>query len=278
MTAVLLALASALAYGVSDFIGGVAAGRVPPWAVAFGAQVSSVALVTSVALLQGPQMSSTSLAWAVLAGLGNGLGTVFLYRGLSSGRMGVVAPLSGVFAAVVPVVVAVATGERPGPVVWAGMVAAAPAIWLVASMPSESEPTESTSAAVLDGVLAGIGFGLTFAGVSQMDQADGLLPLAVTQAFAAVVIIVAGPAGVRWLPRVRELPGPMTCGVLGASALVMFMVSTHHGLVTVTAVIASLYPAATVLLAAIVLREPIHRTQAIGLAMCAVAVGLVAAG
>ncbi|MGK2874138.1 MAG: EamA family transporter [Nocardioides sp.] len=282
MIAVVLALASACAYGISDFVGGVASAKLPPWVVAFGGQCTAAILVLVAAAVDGFALSGPSIAWAVVAGIGNGLGTVFLYRGLSKGRMGIVAPLSGVFAALVPVLLAVGLGERPGYLVWLGIIAAAPAIWLVASAPDPG-PTDlddrTQSSAVLDGVLAGLGFGLTFAGVSQIDEGDGLLPLALNQIVAASVIIVAATlAGARFRPTLRELPAPLACGLLGATALVLFLVSTQHGLIAVTAVIASLYPAATVLLAALALGERIHRSQAVGLALCVAAVSLVAAG
>lgn len=292
MIAVVLALGSACAYGISDFVGGVASAKLAPWVVAFGAQCTAAVLVLGLATVEGLAVSVSSVAWALVAGVGNGLGTVFLYRGLAKGRMGIVAPLSGVFAALVPVALAVGLGERPGSLVWFGIFAAGPAIWLVASAsdtaavpspalanPTPTTPAERPSSGALDGVLAGLGFGLTFAGISQIDQADGLLPLVLNQAVAAVVIVVAATvARSRFLPALRDLPAPMACGALGAAALVLFLLSTQHGLIAVTAVIASLYPAATVLLAALVLGERIHRTQAVGLALCAVAVSLVAVG
>ena len=108
---VLLSLVAAASYGLADFNGGWLAKRVSPWTVALTAQAGGALATLVVALLVDGRPTGADLGWAVLAGLGNGVGTAFLYRGLSSGRMGVVAPVSGVGAALLPVVVGVAIGS-----------------------------------------------------------------------------------------------------------------------------------------------------------------------
>jgi drug/metabolite transporter (DMT)-like permease len=279
--AVLLSLASAMAYGLSDFLGGVYAKRVGPWAIAFVGAVTAAVLVAGFSGLTQGDPGSADFGWSAVAGLGNGLGTAALYRGLSSGRMGVVAPVSGVGAAVVPVLVGLAAGERPGLVVWGGIVVAMPAIWLVASEPTNLDGTAATDhrSGLLDGILAGLGFGVLFAALGQIPEEAGFLPLATNSVVAAAVIaVVATATRSPWVPRGRASYGGAVCGALGALATGFFLVATQDGYLTVTAVIASLYPAFTVLLAFGVLREHVHRAQAIGLALCAVAVGLVAGG
>ncbi len=276
--AIVLSLFAAAAYGLSDFIGGVLAKRVSPWAVAFAGALGGALAIAVVALVDGGDPRGADYGWALLAGVGNGFGTAFLYRGLSSGRMGVVAPVSGVGAALVPVVVGLATGERPGLVVWIGMVVALPAIWLVASEPATAEPVGSRSGLV-DGVLAGLGFGTLFAALGQIPEESGFLPLALNQLLAAVVIAaVATTLRAAWVPRERAAYAGAICGGLGALATGLFLLATQTGLLTVAAVITSLYPAFTVVLAFSVLHEHVHRAQAVGLALCAVAVGLVAGG
>ena len=127
--------------------------------MAFVGALAGAAAVAAFALVDGGDPQRADYAWSVLAGVGNGFGTAFLYRGLSSGRMGVVAPVSGVGAALVPVVVGLATGERPGALVWAGMLAALPAIWLVASRAGDDRAAARLVPGCVDGVLAGLGFG-----------------------------------------------------------------------------------------------------------------------
>jgi drug/metabolite transporter (DMT)-like permease len=274
---VLLALSGAVFYGLADFLGGLGSRRTSPWAVAWVAAVSAAGLVLLASLFVEGAPDAASLWWALLAGVGNGLGTAFLYRGFSSGRMGVVAPISAVGAAVVPVAAGLVGGERPGGAVWVGIVMALPGIWLVSREPDLVESPARSG--VADGVLAGLGFGTLFAALGQIPESAGLLPLAVNQVVAGVVIMaVAQALRASWLPRQRPALVGLACGVLGAAATGAFLVATQHGDLTVAAVLASLYPAFTILLAASLLREPIHRGQGVGLVLCGAAVALVAAG
>lgn len=286
MIAVLLALTSAVSYGVSDFVGGVTGQRASPWAVAAAGALGGAASVTVLALLTPGHPNGAALAWGAAAGLGNGVGTAFLYRGLSSGRMGVVAPVSGVLAVVLPVAVGVATGERPGVLVWLGIASAVPAIWLVAREPEpedtarepETRGATPTGSGARDGVLAGLGFGGLFACLGQVPDGSGFWPLVLNQLVGLAVIAACATAlRAAWVPVGRAWGGAMA-GVLGGAATGSFVLATQHGLLSVSAVLASLYPAFTILLAALVLHERIHRVQAWGLGLCGAAVVLVALG
>lgn len=279
--AILLSLLSALSYGLSDFVGGVTSKRTSPWSVALVGQTAGAAVMLAVAWAVGGTPTGSDAGWAVVAGAGNGFGTAFLYRGLSSGRMGVVAPVSGVGAALVPVAVALATGERPAALVWLGVLAALPGIWLVARepVPEDVGGDLPRSSGLVDGVLAGLGFGGLFAALAQIPESAGLYPLAMNQVVAgAVIIAVATALRTPWLPRQPIALVGAVSGTLGALATGAFLLATQSGYLTVTAVLASLYPAVTVLLAATVLRERVHRGQAVGLVLCGAAVALVAAG
>ncbi|MDF1603171.1 EamA family transporter [Nocardioides sp. YIM 152315] len=276
---ILVSLLAAASYGLGDFNGGIFSKRGGPWAVSLLAQLAGTVLVLLVALVDGGSPTAGDLGWAVVAGIGNGFGTAFLYRGLSSGRMGVVAPVSGLGAVLVPVVVGVATGERPGALVWLGVLAALPAIWLVSREPADDGPPIGPGSGLVDGVLAGAGFGSLFAALAQIPEEAGWLPLALNQLVAGgAIILVAVALRQDWVPRNRYALGGVISGALGSLATGLFQVATHQGFLTVAAVITSLYPGFTVLLAATVLREPVHRAQAVGLALCAGAVVLVAAG
>jgi drug/metabolite transporter (DMT)-like permease len=277
--AALLALLGAASYGVSDFVGGIIGKRADPWAVAAAGAVGGAASTTVLALLDPGGPTRVDLAWGALAGIGNGTGTAFLYRGLAAGRMGVVAPVSGVLAVIIPVVVAVATGERPGALVWVGIVSAVPAIWLVAREPGGSgDPAAGAGSGACDGVLAGLGFGVLFACLGQVPDTAGFWPLVLNQVVGVVVVALAATLlGATWVPRGAAWGGTLA-GVLGGVATAAFVVATHHGLLSVSAVLVSLYPAFTILLAALVLREHVHRVQAWGLALCGAAVVLVALG
>ncbi len=166
---------------------------------------------------------------------------------------------------------------------WAGIAAAVPGIWLVSSSAEASlKPgggRESLAAGVTDGVLAGLGFGILFAALGQVPDSSGWGPLVLCQVVSVpAVVLLATALRVPWVPRGRTVRLAVLAGPLGASATGFFLLATQHGYLTVAGVLASLYPASTVLLAAVVLRERIHRVQGVGLVLCAVAIACVAAG
>jgi len=280
---VLLALGSAIAYGLSDFLGGLFSRQSSVWPVAVVVQAVGAVCVLLAALLFAGDPSAASLWWGVLSGLGSGLGTAFLYRGLATGRMSVVAPLSAVGAAVLPVLVGVAAGERPEVVAWVGIACALPAIWLVAAGEGDENVSGAhvrpTGRAVLDGILAGLGFGFLFVALGQVPDGAGLLPAGLGMA-ASIVVVAVLAAALRkpWVPRDRGSWSGAVVGVVAALATVLFQLATQSGLLTIASVLSSLYPAFTVLLAVLVLREQIHRGQAVGLGLAGAAVTLVALG
>lgn len=281
--AILLALFSALAYGLSDFVGGLVSRHVSAWPVAVVGQLSATTCTFLVAIFVEGSPTSADLLWAVVAGIGSGVGTGFLYRGFAAGRMSVVAPVSAVGAAVVPVVVGALGGERLSFVVWTGILLALPGIWLVSSsteeLPDGAVPRASLAEGVLDGILAGLGFGVLFAALGQVPEEAGLWPLTLAQAVSLpAVILLAVSLRAPWVPRSRRAWWALAAGPLGASATLAFMLAAQYGYLTVSGILTSLYPAATVLLAALILKERIHRAQGLGLGLCAVAIGLVAGG
>jgi drug/metabolite transporter (DMT)-like permease len=276
---VLLALVSASLYGVSDFVGGVASRRLSVWPVGVLACVGALAgsLVLAVSFPGAP--TRADLGWGLLAGIGSGSGTAFLYRGLALGRMGVVAPLSAVGAVLLPLLVGLVTGERPDLLAWTGIVVALPGIWLVSREEGnvDGSPDRSGRAGmvegVVDGILAGVGFGILFAALGQVPDGAGYWPLTANQVVSVIAMVGAAlllggdPVPRRAAEAIGLLPG-----VLASLAVAFFILATHHGLLSIAAVITSLYPAFTVLLAIVVLREHVHRVQAAGLALCAASV------
>lgn len=277
--AVLLALCSALAYGLSDFVGGVLARRTSAWSVAVVGQSSSFLCIGGLAFLVDGDPAPVHFAWALVAGVGGGGGAGFLYRGFASGRMAVVAPVSAVGAAVVPVLVGAVAGERPSLLVWLGITVALPGIWLVSSTPGTAAEPGSFAAGVVDGALAGLGFGVLFAALGQVPESAGWWPLTVSQAVTVpAVVLLATVLRAPWVPRGRSVRWAVLMGPLGAGATGSFLLAAQQGYLSVAGVIASLYPASTVLLAALLLHEKVHRTQGVGLGLCAVAIACVAGG
>jgi drug/metabolite transporter (DMT)-like permease len=281
--AVLLALLAAFSYGLGDFVGGLGSKRASPWMVALVSQLAGALGIGILSLFVSGSPSAADMAWAALAGSFVGLGTVFLYRGLASGRMGVVSPVSGVGAALVPVLVGLIAGERPSTLIWLGMLVALPGIWLVSRTPVTAA-TETGGSGLLDGVLAGVGFGGMFAAIGQVDEGAGYLPLVLDQFVGGVVVlVVAMTLRIDWVPRLRAgqsravLQGALAGALAGVSAA-LFLASRHAGYLVVAGVLTSLYPAFTVLLAMTLLGERVHRSQAVGMFLCLLCIALVVAG
>lgn len=276
---VVLALVSAVLYGVSDFVGGLASRRASVWPVGLLACFGGFVGAVVIAVARPGDPATGDIAWGLLAGIGSGSGTAFLYRGLASGRMGVVAPVSAVGAVVLPLLIGLLAGERPAVVAWAGIVLAFPGIWLVASPETADHASSGVRDGLLDGVLAGVGFGLLFAALGQVPDTAGYWPLVANQgtsvlSLAVVALVVGGDV----VPRRRADVWGLVPGVLATLAVLFFILATHHGLLSLAAVITSLYPAFTVLLAIVVLRERVHTTQSVGLALCAACVVCVSLG
>jgi drug/metabolite transporter (DMT)-like permease len=275
---ILLALAAALAYGASDFVGGVGSRRYSSWQIVLVGQGAGALVLLLAGLTLPASPTALDFAWALLAGLGGAAGSILLYRGLARGRMGLVAPISAVGAAALPVLAGVVFGERPGWLVWAGILAALPGIWLVSRTTSTDRPTAARDG-LLDGTLAGVCFGILFIALAQISDGAGLLPLAANQLIGAILTVVAG-AGLRqvWRPSPGVLGWGSVSGVFGASGTLAFVVATGATSLGIAGVLTSLYPAVTVLLAAGLLKERVAVGQRVGIGICTLAVAAMALG
>lgn len=275
-----LALLAAIGYGTADFIGGAGARRAPTMSIVFIGQVTGALAMLIVGVSSPGTPTPAHAGWALLAGLGSAAGSVFLLRGLSRGRMAVVAPTSAVGAAVLPVAAGFATGDRPVPLVWVGLALALPGIWLVSRQaPGGSASSPASRGAFVDGLLAGVGFGMLFAALGQIPESAGTLPLALNQLTGAIVTVaVATVLRQEWRPSTRAASWGVSSGLLGVSGSLAFVQASHLADLGVVAVLASLYPAVTVLLARALLSERLGSGQRIGLVVCSAAVGLIAAG
>ena len=275
-----LALLAAIAYGTADFVGGAGARRAPTTSVVFVGQVSGAVAMLLLGLASPGTPTPAHAGWALLAGLGSAAGSIFLLRGLSRGRMAVVAPTSAVGAAALTVLVGLAAGDRPVVLVWIGLILALPGIWLVSSQAEQGAETSSAGQqAFVDGLLGGLGFGVLFVALGQIPESAGTLPLALNQLSGALVtVVVATVLRQEWQPSRRSTGWGATSGLLGVSGTLAFVEASQLADLGVVAVLASLYPAVTVLLARALLSERLGAGQRVGLALCSAAVGLIAAG
>ncbi len=272
MTPLVFASLAALTYGTADFYGGVATRRADAFRVVLWSQVVGLALACVAAPMFGGSIGPAIAGWGAAAGLAGSVGLVFLYRGLSTGRAAVVAPMSGVLAGVVPAILGLVLGERPSVTTMMGFVAAAIAVWLVSGGRFEG------GSGFWFGVAAGLGFGLFFVFLSPIPETAGLWPLiparSASIAVLALIVAVRRTATAPVDGATRRLIAAVGVGDMAANVFVLL--ALQRGPLGEGAVVSSLYPAVTVLLAALVLREAVRRWQWIGLGLAVLAMTLIA--
>lgn len=273
---VLLALASAVVYGVGDYLGGRASRHQPSVVVALAGQVVSLLMVVVAVLVVGTASpDAATWGWSAFGGAAGALGIAGLYHGLSHGDITVVAPTSAVVGAVVPVAWALVSGERPSALALGGIVLAVVAVALVSGALGTHQHSTPRSIVVL-AVLVGVAFGVLFVAFDRADPDSGLWPLVIARVtsvpmlFLLALAIGARPSGHR-----ASLYLAMLVGAIDMTSNGLYLAAARGGLLSVVAVVASLYPASTVLLAALIDKERIARWQAVGMALAVVAVVLV---
>ena len=274
---VTLALASAAFYGAADFLGGMASKRADAVVVTFVAQAAGLVLL---ALLMPVLPSSAPVpadyVWGASAGLAGSAGVALLYRALAIGTMSIVAPITAVCAAAVPVIVALALGERPGLRAGVGIVLAVIAIVLLSRVESVESAPRRTQSAVSLAFISGIAVGLFFLCLAQTSDDAGLWPLIVGRSISVPLFgVMAATTGRSLCPEARVAKTAAGCGAVDMLANALYLVATRHGPLSLVATLASLYPASTVLLARFTLGERLSRSQALGVACALVAVVLI---
>jgi drug/metabolite transporter (DMT)-like permease len=277
--AVVLGLLVALTYGVGDFFGGVASKRNPPTAVVALSQLCGLTALAAVVLLdRGADPLADDLLAGAAAGSVGMIGVILLYRGLAYGTMSVVAPITAVGAGVVPFAWGLITGERPSATALAGVAAALLAVALVSAADAVEDRT-ATRQDVLLALGAGTAFGIVFIFLGTTEAQSGLWPV-VTARVASVTLVTTGVLVTR--SRLRPEPGTVpsiaAAGVLDVTANGLYVIAVREGLLSLVSVLSSLYPAATILLARVVLRERMNRVQIGGIALALLGVSLIAAG
>ncbi|MEV8607030.1 EamA family transporter [Amycolatopsis sp. NPDC051373] len=269
----LLALASAVSYGLSDFVGGLVSRRAPFAAVALLGQAGGLLLALLVTpILPAGAVTLADLGWGTLSGVGTGVGMVFLFRGLARGAMSVVVPTSAVAGVALPVLASVAfLGERPPLLTWLGILIAVPALWMVSRTRTAAE---SAAGPAVDALIASIGIAVQYLALAQAEPAAGAWPV-VAGRVAAILTVLPWTTFPRLrLPAARlTLPAALS-GAAAAMALLCYLLATRHQLVVIAVVLSSLYPVLPVLLGIIVLRERLRTTQACGLLAAAAAIVL----
>ncbi len=278
MLPLLLALGSGLAWGAADFLGGVTAKRRPILAVVLISQLAGAAFIGSLVLLRGgPPPVTRALVVALAGGVAGAIGLAALYRGLAVGRMGIVAPTAALSGAI-PVTWGLLRGERPSALQLAGIVVAIGGIVLAARTPDPEG--ERTTAGLGLAALAAATIGLVGVALDEAGREDPLYATLMVRVGAlsllSVAVLVRRPS-----LRVGLGDGGRLAltGVLDNGANLLFAMAGYRGgILALNAVLGSLYPVTTALLARFVLSERLSRVQTLGVLGALLGVGLIAGG
>jgi drug/metabolite transporter (DMT)-like permease len=273
---VLFGLGAALAWGAGDFGGGLVSRRTAVYGVVMLAQLTGMAIAIVLAIVRSePIPTGMDLVWCGLAGVLGGIGITALYRGLAVGRMGIVAPVTGILAAVIPVTAGIVLEGLPAPLVLAGIALALVAVVLVSRQEDEEGGRAGLTEALVGGVAIGL-FGLTIAQISDGHVFGALTLIRSTQALLVAAVVVVTRAA--WRPS-RSLVLPiMAVGVLDMAGNGFYLLGVQSGALAIAAILSSLYPVTTVILATVVLKERVTRDHAIGIGLAAVAIVCIGVG
>jgi len=273
LSTVVFALFASISWGAGDFSGGLATRRAQVLSVVFGAYTIGFCVLVILALLLSERFPTTlDLTWGGVAGLAGAVGLVAFYQALSVGRMGIVAPIAAMLSAAIPVIFGALTQGLPGPLQLVGFGLALIAVGLISGLGVVKGRPKGLWLALL----AGVGFGSFFILISRVSQGEIFWPLAAARlsslVFLLAIIVIRRQ---QVLPGKQVWPIVFLAGVLDVAGNVFFVLATHSGRLDVAAMLSSLYPAVTVLLATILLKERVSRLQAIGVVVALVAIPLI---
>jgi drug/metabolite transporter (DMT)-like permease len=275
VTAIALALGASALWGVGDFLGGVTSRRIATLTVLAVSQVAGlVGILVAALFLGGEFLGGVGALAAVVAGVGGAVGLGALYRGMAVGAIGVVAPISA-SAAVIPVAVGLARGERPSPLQLTGIALALTGVFFVSREPGASG---RLAAGVPLALVAALGFGSYFLFIDRASADDALWAVVVARSTSSLLAAAAaGYRGALRAPR-RLLPTLIAVGLFDVGANVLLALALNEGFVSLVSVLSSLYPVITIALAVVVLRERPTPGRAAGGAAALAGAALISVG
>lgn len=286
---VALSLAAALVYGAADFCGGLASRRCSALAVVVWSQAAGLAVLLPALLLVPGVFRWSDLAFGGLCGIAGAFAVMLLYRGLAVGVMGVVSPITAVLAAAIPVAWGLLFGEHPSPLALGGIACALIAVVLVSAAPPGGDGTAAPLAraerkhpfppGIPEALGAGVAFGFFFIVLAQTHRDAAFVPLLGTRLSSLALLAAAGVAA-RTSFHIGRPSWRLVAagGALDMLANVLYVVAVHQGSLAIVAVLTSLYPAATVALAAIVVHERLVRMQWLGVGVAFAGVAAISLG
>ena len=272
-----LALTAAFSWGAGDFCGGLASRKVNQFQVLLLTTSSSLLLLFLFALFEKESLpAGWDAALAITAGISGSLGLAALYRGLSLGNAALVAPVAGVIGAIIPTLTGLFFEGWPSFLVLLGFALSLAGIWLVAR--SNEKSPHSTRSGLGLAILAGIGFGGFLALIAQMKTEDIFGPLVLSKLASLVLAIFLIWMRRLPLPKPGVSPVAILSGFLDAGGNILYLFATQFIRLDVAALLSSLYPAATVLLSGLILKEKLSRQQWMGVSTCLLAIMLITSG
>ncbi len=273
LAAVFFGLAASASWGAGDFSGGLATKRASVISViAFAHAVGFVILLLLALVVRESSPPVTDLIWGAAAGLAGAFGLMAFYQALASGRMGVAAPITAVVAALLPVVVGIVNEGLPDQIHLLGFALATASVFLV----SYSTGATWSSNGIGMAVIGGIGFGLFLVLINQVKADVVFWPLVAARAASTTVMLLLVFKRQLPLPTERKLWVPMlVAGTLDALGNAFFVLAAQAGRLDVAAILSSLYPAMTILLARLILKENLGRMQIVGIVLALVAISLI---
>ena len=270
----LLAFTSALVWGSGDFTGGLATRRTNQFQVLLLSALSGLALLVIAALIRQESFPSWSgVMWSALAGIAGTIGIASLYKALSIGESAVVAPTSAVLCAVLPVIYSVITEGLPKTTRIIGFVVAFIGIWIVSQ--TSAQKTGNSRKGFLLACLAGMGFAGFMVLISQVEAGLVFTPLIIERIMIVIGAILLLRLNHTSFPSIKGNPLSLLAGVLDAGGNIFFLFAKQYTRLDTAVVISSLYPAATVILTGILLKEKISLKQWVGVVICLVAIVLI---
>jgi drug/metabolite transporter (DMT)-like permease len=279
----LLGLSSALVYGASDFLGGLASRRITPLLVSFFSQLAALIIAAVATFVSNPHWSTSAVVLGIVAGIAGGIGTWAFYASLAIGPMSVVSPGVAMIYAVVPAIVGFAIGERIAVLGYVALAAVVVAAVLLA-VPRQRDPVRVTPRAVLLGSVAGLGFAGYIIAIDRTPTDSGLAPLFVdlivaTLLYGIVLLVNRARRGPEELAGTRNRTGVVQAvfaGILLAAGNILLVIGLHLGELAVMGVLNALYPLGTVILAFFVLRERLSVLQTAGIVLALAASAVLA--
>ena len=270
----LIAILAASAWGAGDFMGGLATRKNSPYQVVVLVSISGLVILAGAMLLRGETLPAPpDTLWAITASISGTIGIAALYQGLASAQAALVAPTASVVGVALPVILSTILSGPPSAEKWAGIATGALGIWLVSS--GSHTPGGDNKRALLLALLAGLGFGGFFILIAQVTPGSIFSPLVISKLTSLLLALIILRLQRIRLPALRHNWLALSAGLFDACGNVFYLLATQLTRLEFAAVLSSMSPAITVLLASLVAKQRVTTIQKVGVGICLAAIVLI---